>query len=100
VCTTRLATVVISIDNPGTGIYSLRNLLHVPAHRQASTDIKKLANARLSREEMHHPGQESPVIPGRTRRAGHGLDQLPRRFTIGREIILPAQQRVINTGHI
>jgi hypothetical protein len=58
---------------------------------RASADIKELANARPSRQEISRPPEESSVIPRRTRRAGHRLSQFPGCIPVSGTADGPAQ---------
>jgi hypothetical protein len=46
-CTTRLATIVIHVDDPGFRCDALRDLVGVVGGRQARPDVKELAHAVL-----------------------------------------------------
>jgi hypothetical protein len=94
--TTRLATVVVGVRDLGVRVHRLRDLVDMAADRQAGADIEELADARLAGQVPDGPGQEVPVIPRCSRRAGQGRRERLRGFPVHRVVVLPAEVVVVN----
>ena len=69
VCTTRLAPVVVHVDDPGLGDDGLDDLVQVWRGRQAGADVEKLAEPEIGREVAANASHEIPV-------GAHGLREV------------------------
>jgi hypothetical protein len=49
---------------------------------------------------MHDPAEEGPVHPGRPRTARDHRQELRGGGTIGVEVVLPAENEVVDPGHV
>jgi hypothetical protein len=100
VCTTRLAAVVVGVDNLSGRHRALGHLVHRARRKQARAQVQKLADPRFLAQEPHRMGQKSPVLSRRHRRIRHRIQQLPGGFAVGSEVVLPAQEHVIDPGDV
>lgn len=60
VCTSRLATVVVHVDDPAPRRDQLGDLVSVASGRQAGTNVEELPDPRFFREVPHGAAQERP----------------------------------------
>jgi hypothetical protein len=78
----------------------VRDLVHVARRGQARANVEDLGDSRLGDQVPDRPSQEGPVGPRGGRCVGcyaqRKLDDLP----VGCEIILSAEEGVINTGDV
>jgi hypothetical protein len=61
VCTTRLATVVVEVDDAGGRLDPLRDLVHVVRGREPGTDIQQLPEADLADQVTDDPAERVPL---------------------------------------
>jgi hypothetical protein len=64
VCATRLATVVVHVDDPRFGCDRLDDLVGVARGRDAGADVKELPDPRLPGEVADDPAEERAVRVG------------------------------------
>ena len=74
----------------------LGDLVHVAAGGQARADVEELADPGLTGQELDRPGQERPVGTRGPRRVWYRLQQAARGFPVGLEVVLAAEQVVID----
>ena len=78
----------------------LRHLVHAVLRGQAGAEVEKLADARLPSQEADHPADERPVVTDHPRDIGERGGQLLRGPPVGREVVLAAQNVVVDPGHV
>jgi hypothetical protein len=61
VCTTRLATVIVHVDDAGLRGHALRDVVRVVGGRDAGPEIEELTDAGLGREVTHGPAEAPPA---------------------------------------
>jgi hypothetical protein len=67
---------------------------------QARADVEELPDTPLGGEEMDDPAEEGPVHPGRPGTARDHRQELRGGGPIGVEVVLPAEDEVIDPGHV
>ena len=92
--------VVVAVDDPGVPAGGLGDLVDVALGGQAGADVQELPDPRVAGQVPHRPAQEPAVGPGGHRGIRHRRQQFPRSRPVGGEIILPAQQVVVNPRDI
>src|SRR6185437_4366282 len=97
-CTTRLATVVVDVDDPGGGRDRLGDLVGVARGGNAGPDVEELADPRLPREVTDGTAKERPVGPHGERHPGVDLEPLLGGLPVGREVVLAVEQVVVHPG--
>jgi hypothetical protein len=78
----------------------LCHLVDVEPGGQAPAQVEELPDARLASEVADRPADEHPVVPDDPRYVRRGYHQLLRRRPVGGEIVLAAQQVVVDPGHV
>src|SRR6266851_4262267 len=92
--------VVVDIYDPRGRVGSVRYVMHVAACRQAGADVEELPDTGLTRQETHRAAEELSVIPCRYRRIRYCRQQFCCSLPVGGVIIFPAQEAIIDPGHI
>ena len=98
--TTRLATVIVDVDDPRLGCFPLRNLVHVVLLRDASPDVEELPDPRVPYQVADNPAEQHPVrlrvgvYPVDSARPGRvgALGRVP----VDLEVRRPAEQPVVH----
>jgi hypothetical protein len=98
--TTRLAMVVVRVDNPGPRSDPLRHLVHVAGGRQPRPNVEELPHSRFPGQVLHSPAEERAVLPRGDPQAGRFLEHLLRKGTVRGETALPAEQVIVNPGRV
>jgi hypothetical protein len=88
--------VVVDVDDPGRGSDALRHLVDVVGGGQAAADVEELGDARLSRQVPDGAAEERPVLAGRDVRGGRAPQDLRRGLTVRREVVRPADEKVVD----
>jgi hypothetical protein len=78
----------------------LGHLVHVGLGREAAAEVEELPYAAFGSHVMHHPADEGPVIPDDSRHVRRHRLKLLRRLPVDGEIVLAAEQVIVNPGHI
>jgi hypothetical protein len=91
--------VVVDVRHPRTGDDRPRALVQTRGCRQARADIQVLRDA-LARHMPGGSGQERAVRPGDDRRVGQCRDQPLRGLPVRSEMVLPAEQVVVDTRDV
>jgi hypothetical protein len=68
VCTTRLATIVVDVDDPGLGWDKLSDLMGVVGGRQPGADVEELRDAIIHGEPAHRLAEEGAHREGGQRK--------------------------------
>jgi hypothetical protein len=92
--------VVIDINHPRGGSRLLSDLVDVSLRGQPGADVDDLADAARAHQEVDNPLEETPVVMARQLAIGEELHQFLRRVAIGLEVVLPAEQVVVDPGHV
>jgi hypothetical protein len=92
--------VAVNVDDPRVRVGGLGDLVDVGGGGQARADVEELPDTPLRGEEMDDPAEEGPVHPGRPRTARDNRQDLRGGGTIGVEVVLPAENIVIDPGHV
>ena len=92
--------IVIDIDDAAVWRYGLGDLMCVLGCGQAGADIEELADAALSSEEPHRPGEERPVRTGSRHYLRAAAEHLLCSMAIGAVMIFATQPVAINTGRM
>jgi hypothetical protein len=90
VCTTRLATVIVSVDDPAVTGELAGDLVHVARGRDAGADIEELPYPGLH-QEPHRTLEKRPVghrVRPRLRKLAQGL---PDGLPVNRVVVLAAR---------
>jgi hypothetical protein len=90
VCTTRLVTVVVDIDDARVRVSLLRDLVHVWAGRQAGPDVEKLPDPGIA-EEPDRADQELAVAARVNAHVRHQLEPAVADCPVDREVVLTAE---------
>ena len=90
--------VVVHVDHPGFRRDALRDLVHVAGAGQAGADVQELPDPGLGGQVPHGPVEERPVLPGGGAHRGPGAQHLAGRLPVGREVVFPAQEVVVDPG--
>ena len=77
-----------------------RHLVHAALRGQAGAEVEKLADPRLARQEANHAADKRPVVADDPRDVGKGSEQLPRGLPVGGEVVLAAENVVIDPGDV
>jgi hypothetical protein len=88
--------VVVHVHDLGVRGDRLRDLMHVLTGGKAGADVEELPDPRLGGKETHDPPQERPRGAGGLRRFREGLDRCLGRDPVGLEVVLAAQEIVID----
>ena len=78
----------------------LRHLVHAVLGGQAGTEVEELADARLAGQEADHAADERPVVADGSRDVGQGGEQLLRGVAVGGEVVLAAEDVVVDPGDV
>jgi hypothetical protein len=92
VCTTRLATVVVDVDDAAVGCGGLGDFVGVVGGGQSGADVEVLADAFCYCEVADGPCEEGA---GGLADAGVDRDGVLGGDPVGGEVVLPAQQVII-----
>ena len=92
--------VAVNVDDPRIRVGRLGDLVNVGGGGQARADVEKLPDTPLGGEEMDDPAEEGPVHPGRPGAARDHRQDLRGGGTIGVEVVLPAENKIVDPGHI
>src|SRR5205823_6778802 len=65
-----------------------------------AAEVEELPYAALGSHVMHHPADEGPVIADDSRHVRRHCLKLLRRLSVDGEIVLAAEQVIVNPGHI
>src|SRR5690348_5088048 len=92
--TTRVATVVVHVDDPGLRRDRLGDLVGVARGRDAGADVEELADPGFGGEEADGPPEERPVGAGSESRVRIKCEGCVPDSTVG-GVVVPAAQVVI-----
>jgi len=92
--------VVVDVDDPGLRRDLLGDLVRARPDRQAHADVKELADPGLAGQVADRTDQETALLPGDFDDAGEYLHQHVADLTVGREVVLAAQQVVPDPGRM
>src|SRR6266516_4432414 len=67
---------------------------------QAGAEVEELPDARLAGQEADHAADERPVVADGSRDVGQGRKQLPCGLPVGGEVVLAAQDVVVDPGDV
>jgi hypothetical protein len=95
VCTTRLATVIVGVDDQGIRCLALGHLVDVVGRRQPGPDVEELPDPHLGGQEPDAAGEEGPVRAHRVDDVRVGLQGLLAKLPVRREVVLAAQLVII-----
>src|SRR5882672_12761191 len=98
VCTTRLATVVVNVDDAGVRRDALRDLVRVAGGRYARAEVEELPHPGLGREVANGPAEEGPVGAHPVAQPGRHREHPVTRDAVGCEVVFTGII-VINAGH-
>ena len=92
--------IVVDVHHPRVWRDRLRHLVHAVLRGQAGAEVEKLADARLAGQVAHHAADERPVVADDPRDVGERGEQLLRGPPVGGEVILAAQNVVVDPGDV
>jgi hypothetical protein len=90
----------IDVDDTCGGVDLLRDLMYVSARGQPGTDVKELGDSGFLSQVADHPPQERAVGRGTEGGVRHYLQGELDHGPVGREIVLPAKESVIDACDI
>ena len=90
--------VVVHVNDPGVRRDCLGDLVHVPVGGQPGAEVEELPDARLGGQEPDRAAEERPVGPGHLGELGGHFHHLAGGSPVGGEVVLPAEQVVIDPG--
>src|ERR1700691_4449093 len=93
--------VIVRVNHAGLPrVTVLGDLMHGASSRQSSADVEELVHPGILGEEPDCAAQERPVLPRCHGGAWDYFDQLGGGFPVSCEVVLAAQQVVINPGNV
>ena len=92
--------VVIDVNDAGLRGDGLGDLVGVACRRYSGADVQELAYPALGDQVPHSPGEEGAVHPGPADHVRQGRDHLVARVAVGGEVVLAAEQVVIDAGGV
>jgi hypothetical protein len=92
--------VVVHVHDPGVGGDLLGDLVDVAPGRQAAAEVDELADAGLAGQEADGPAQERPVVLDHLAGDGRDAEELVGHLTVGGEVVLAAQEVVVDAGRV
>jgi pimeloyl-ACP methyl ester carboxylesterase len=92
--------VVVDVDDPALRRDRLGDLVHVGVGRQPGTDVEELPDSRLGRQVPDRSREKAPVLYRRGPDLGVGLEARLGDGAIRREVVLPAEQEVIDPRRV
>ena len=92
--------IVVDIDHPRVRRHPLGQLMHVSLGRQAAAEVQKLPDTPLDGQVTHHPAKKRPIITRYRCDVGNRLDQPFGCLAVSGEIVLAAEQVIVDPGDI
>ena len=92
--------VVVHVNDAGFQRDTLRNLVRVVERRQPRPQVEELADAGLACQVPDDPSEVGPIGPDVMAESGLGRGEFVGHRTVGREVVLAAEQRVVHPGGI
>jgi hypothetical protein len=92
--------VVIDIDHAHVGSHPLGQLVHVGRGGQAAAEVQELPDALVPGQVPHRPAEERPVVARDRRHVRDHGDKPLGRLPVGGEVVLTAEQVVVDPGHV
>ena len=92
--------VVVHVHHPAIGRDGLRDLVGAAGRGQAGPDVEELADAALTSQVAHHPGQERPVRTGSRDHLRAAADDFLGGLPVSREMVLAAEPVRIHPGRV
>jgi hypothetical protein len=92
--------VVVDVDDADVGVDLVRDLADVARRGQAGPDVDELGDARLADQEADDPAEERAIVLRGQGRLGRELHGAARELAVGREVVLAADEVVVDPGDI
>ena len=92
--------VVVDVDHAGGGLDPLGDLVHVLRGRQARADVQQLPHAGLADQVADHAAEDVTLGPHAHLDGGQRRDHLVADGPVGGEVVLAAQQVVVDAGDV
>jgi hypothetical protein len=90
--------VVVRVHHPGGRVDHLGDLVRVLHRRQAGAEVEELLDA-LQRHVPDRPAECGPVEPRAVTAVTHDRDRLGGDLAVDREVVLAAEDGVVDPGH-
>ena len=92
--------VVVDVDHPRVRSDPLGHLVHVGLSGKTAAKVDELPDACFLSEKADRPADERPVIPHYPRHVRQGQDKLLGRLAVNGEIVLAAEQVIVDPGDV
>jgi hypothetical protein len=92
--------VVVHVDDPGFFCDRLSDLVRIVRDGKAGSNVEKLPDTGIIREEIHRAGEETPVGAHRIGRSWIVAQRYVAGFPVGGEVVLSAQPVVVDPSHV